>query len=366
MWALLLTAGAGGIWSERFRVGKALSGPLVSTLVCLALANCGVMPHSAPAYPVVNKFLLPLAVPLLLFSADMTRIFRETGRLLWAFAIGAASTVLSTLLAFRLFPLRALGDEAWKVAAALCSRHIGGAVNYVAVSETLATSSDVVAAGLAADNLMCAAYFTFIFWLARDVPPDSAAELEAAGVAGTVEESRTMLVTPTLAALALSALICCGGVRLAAAAGVPGFAIPIVTVLTVALSTALPRAVGGLASHGEGFGAMIMQVFFATVGASGSIAAVLQQAPSLFVFCLIQIAGHLALVLGVGRALGFSRRELLLASNANVGGPTTAAGMAVAKQWRTSFVPALLSGILGYAVATFVSVTVGVLFLRPR
>ena len=81
------------------------------------------MPHSAPAYLVVNKFLLPLAVPLLLFSADMTRIFRETGRLLWAFAIGAASTVLSTLLAFRLFPLRALGDdEAWKVAAALCSR----------------------------------------------------------------------------------------------------------------------------------------------------------------------------------------------------------------------------------------------------
>ena len=175
-----------------------------------------------------------------------------------------------------------------------------------------------------------------------------------------------MLVTPTLAALALSALICCCGVRLAAAAGVPGFAIPIITVLSVGLSTALPRAVGGLVSHGEGFGAMIMQVFFATVGASGSIAAVLQQAPSLFVFCLAQIAGHLALVLGVGRALGFSRRELLLASNANVGGPTTAAGMAVAKQWRTSFVPALLSGIFGYAVATFVSITVGVLFLQPR
>jgi uncharacterized membrane protein len=32
------------------------------------------------------------------------------------------------------------------------------------------------------------------------------------------------------------------------------------------------------------------------------------------------------LLLGLGRLLGFSRRELLLASNANIGGPPTVAG----------------------------------------
>jgi hypothetical protein len=30
-----------------------------------------------------------------------------------------------------LFPLRALGEEGWKIAAALTARHIGGAVNYM-------------------------------------------------------------------------------------------------------------------------------------------------------------------------------------------------------------------------------------------
>ena len=62
------------------------------------------------------------------------------------------------------------------------------------------------------------------------------------------------------------------------------------------------------------------QIFFAAVGASGEVRAVITTAPALFLFCFVQIAGHLGLILGVGRAAGFTRRELLLASNANVGG----------------------------------------------
>ena len=63
-----------------------------------------------------------------------------------------------------------------------------------------------------------------------------------------------------------------------------------------------------------------MQVFFAAVGANASIAAVVQSCPALFLWCFLQISVHLSLTLGVGRMTGFSRRDLLLASNANVGG----------------------------------------------
>ena len=62
------------------------------------------------------------------------------------------------------------------------------------------------------------------------------------------------------------------------------------------------------------------QIFFASVGASGEVRAVITTAPALFLFCFVQIAVHLALILGFGRLAGFSRREVLLASNANVGG----------------------------------------------
>ena len=61
-----------------------------------------------------------------------------------------------------------------QVAAALGARHIGGAVNYVGVAETLGISGSAQAAGLAADNLVCAAYFAVIFHLARHIPADQA------------------------------------------------------------------------------------------------------------------------------------------------------------------------------------------------
>ena len=77
----------------------------------------------------VNKFLVPLAVPLFLFDSDLKRVVRDAGSLLIAFLIGAFSTVIGTLGAFALIPLTSLGEEGWKVACALTSRHIGGAIN---------------------------------------------------------------------------------------------------------------------------------------------------------------------------------------------------------------------------------------------
>lgn len=47
------------------------------------------------------------------------------------------------------------------------------AVNYVAISEALGVSPSVLAAGLAADNVICAAYFTTLFALASKIPPEA-------------------------------------------------------------------------------------------------------------------------------------------------------------------------------------------------
>ncbi len=85
---------------------------------------------------------------------------------------------------------------------------------------------------------------------------------------------------------------------------------------------------------------LLYQIFFAAVGAAGSIRIVMRTAPSLFLFSTIQISIHLAITLGVGKLFGFQRKDLLLASNANVGGKSFAAPSC-------ALVPAICSGLLG-------------------
>jgi uncharacterized membrane protein len=126
--------------------------------------------------------------------------------------------------------------------------------------------------------------------------------------------------------------------------------------LTVVAATLRPKFFAHIRAAGNAVGILLIQMFFAASGASGSIALVLRQAPALFWFSMLQIALHLGILLGIGKiVLRLPLRELYLASNACVGGPTTAAAMAQAKQWKSLVLPALLVGILGYATATAIS-----------
>ncbi|KAJ7299633.1 hypothetical protein O6H91_Y188800 [Diphasiastrum complanatum] len=260
-WTVLLSAGAFGIWSEKTSWGSTLSGALVSTLAGLLASNVGLISSNAPAYVVVNTYLLPLAVPLLLYAADMRRVLSSTGKLLVAFCIGTVATIIGTFVAMRVVPLSSLGPDGWKIASALMSRHIGGAVNYVAVSEALGTSSTMVASGLAADNLICAIYFTTLFTLASSIPPE-ASQSESSGEEQLQRGmgSNMQLLEGSIG-LALSAAICMSGVGCAKFLRIHGGGIPCITAIVVLLATIFPTKLGRLAPSGESLAAILLQAY---------------------------------------------------------------------------------------------------------
>jgi uncharacterized membrane protein len=48
--------------------------------------------------------------------------------------------------------------------------------------------------------------------------------------------------------------------------------------------------------------------------------------------------------------------EVMIASNACILGPATAAALAASKGWRPLVTPGILVGLFGYAIATFIGV----------
>lgn len=120
-----------------------------------------------------------------------------------------------------------------------------------------------------------------------------------------------------------------------------------------------------IAEPGGDIAVICMNLFFAVTGASGRIGRVMASAPRLFLFSGVQIMTHFLFLYGVGKyVFRIPVREILVASNANVGGPTTAGAMAGAKGWKSLVLPGILTGILGYATATFIGLALGDLVLK--
>ena len=111
-----------GFWMDTNSIGKKTSGVIWILWVAMALSNTNIIPLQAPTYDFVGGTLVPLAIPLLLFKADLRKIFRESGVVMITFCLASMATVIGAVLGFYLLEL---GDIGPKVAGVYLAR-IGG------------------------------------------------------------------------------------------------------------------------------------------------------------------------------------------------------------------------------------------------
>lgn len=362
MTAVTVGGAAFAFWAERQRWGRQASGPVWAIVFGLLLSNFGLIPSSAPVFSMVSDLLVPAAIPLLLLKANIRRIVAESGPMLIAFFIGVAGATAGAVLGYKILPL---GDNAAELAGVFTATYTGGSMNFVAVSKAVGfDASSQYAAAMAADNLVGTPYLLVLVilpalnWVRKRFPSETIdiARAERSEHAAEVEHESLNLLHMSMA-LALSLVICWVGYWIADALGVGRYGILFITALAVAVANIWP----GQMARFEGdfaLGTFFMYLFFVTIGASANIAALVGDAMVLVPYALIIIVMHMV-VLAIGvKLLKIDLAEALVASNACIMGPATAAAISAGQGWKHLVTPGLLTGVLGYVIANFLGVAV--------
>lgn len=356
---VFLGLAAFGFWSERTKLGQWLSGVVLTILAGTALANLRIVPFTSPFHDMVWVYAVSLAIPLLLFHADIRKLVSEAGMMLIAFAIAVLGTVAGVLAGFWLIDL---GPDANRIVATLGASWIGGSMNFAAVAQTLGLNENgsLIATMAATDAVVMVIFMAAILLMAGSRAllrfiPSKIIEAGDDGIAHK-EEEKPVLDMGALAMLLFLAAACAFGGRLIGQAlGMPGYSVLFITLLALALANLFPAYLAKLRG-GFDLGMFFMYVFFGVIGAGADVVLMVQTAMPIFFFVVVMAAVHLLVVLAGARIFRIDLAEALIASNAVAVGPATAAAMAASMRWRLLVTPGILLGVFGYAVANFIGV----------
>lgn len=385
LWTFVMVAATSAIFIEqRYKWASKIPGAVIALLIAIAASNLKIIPIDAPTYDIVWGYIVPLAIPLLLFKTNLQALVKESWKLLLLFLTSSMATMIGAVLAF--MALRHYIPELDKVTGMISASYTGGGVNYAAMSAKLEPSESINAATIVADNMMMAFYFLILIGLAG-IPVIR--RVWGSPHTNAIEKNPEMLNSRTLSEafwkpnlislkdiaifLAASMLIVLISFKLSAFLQallgtsdniVLGLLISLITDKYLLLTTITFIIVSIFKNSFEKLngsqelGTYCIYLFFVVIGIPASISLIITQAPLLFVFVFIIAMVNLAITMGVGKLFKFSVEEVVLACNANIGGPTTAAALAISKGWTNLVGPILVIGTVGYVIGNYIGTIV--------
>lgn len=349
--ALAVVIAASGVWIEKTRFGPYLPSVITVLLGACLLSTFKIAPNEGPVQNMAVKLIVPIAIPLLLFRANLRAVFRSAGGLVPAFVIATLATAIA---AFAAYPLIRGLPEAVAFAGTNAAGLFGGSINFVAVSEALHLSPTAFATASAAFVVFQAPYLMALQLIAQSSflhsrfgqttsreMPSAPAEVVHKDVAAGI-----------FSCLALACIIAWAGGAVAKAIGYPEYSLLVITLLSLIVANVAPGFFKSFKGEDQ-LGFYLLLVYFALIGFSADATALLGIAGPFTAYVAATIALHTVLLLGIGFVFRTPLLSLLLASNATIGGPATATAFAQSQGRVEMVTPAVLVGMLGYATATF-------------
>ena len=359
-------------WVSRKPRFKAFGIALLVLVLGAIFSNLGLLPSRAnPTYDFIFEYVAPAALFLMLLDVNLTQLKKTGLPILILFLLGSLGTVLGVFTATLLIKDGPLFEGLYPaLAGMLAGTYTGGSINFnaVALHYRVMDQGLVYTSAVAADNVVTTLWFFVTIavpvFLGRWFPlkklkPQSpvATEADEAETVDMVEDESAYMNIQSLSLwIGLSAL----GLLLtslfsdffnAQGWNIPGMIIITTLALLLAQIPVIHRQKGNMF-----LGSWGVYLFLAVVGAYCDFSA-LNEAGALAIlllgFIAITMLGH-GLVVFLGcYILKYDWDMAAIASQANIGGGTTA--MALAKNFGRNelILPSILIGSLGNALGTY-------------
>ena len=327
----------------------------------------GIIPGSSPTYDWMTRYLLPVALVLLMITVDLRSIARLGGMALLMVTAGTLGIVIGAPVALLLFG-SFLPEGAWMGFAALSGSWIGGTANMVAIAESVGTPESAFGPIIVVDTVVGYGWMGVLLVFSgyqavfdrrtnartgaidetnrrlaemdRDRHPTTlrdAAVMIGMGMAGAIG-AYEIAQTPLFPALGDPTII-----------SKTTWAILIVVTGGLLLSFTRLRDFEKVGASGLGYTALYL--LLAGIGAQADLRAVLQ-APVYLLAGAVWIAIHVAVLLVAARIVRAPLFFVATGSMANIGGAASAP--VVAGVYHPAMAPVgLLMAVAGYVLGIY-------------
>jgi len=341
---------------------------LLVILLTAVAVNVGLLPayggEDTPVYAAVFNHVAPLAIFWLLLLVDLRSLGRVGGPTLALFLIGSLGTLIGALIAAKTVGgADVLGGFHAALAGMYVGTYTGGSVNFNAVALSYGVIKDgaLYAAAAAVDNaattLWMAATVALPHLLRRWGPARTADTAESAPEGAPDDETQTTSVMDLAIVVAIGfAAVAFSNVAASWLSSTFHVGIPSVLILT---TIALVLAQVPWVQRIQGtrvLGLFAVYLFLAVIGTLCDVSALVRVghlAPVLGAFVAIVIGVHAVVIFGAARLLRIDANTAAVASQANIGGSTTALALARSLGRADLELPAILVGSLGNALGNY-------------
>lgn len=318
----------------------------------------------------ISEILVPIAIPLILFSADLSSVKRLAKPMLVSFLLVVGSVVLVASASYALF--RNVIPETYKYAGMLIGLYTGGTPNLMAIGSALGVNDSHIVLANAADVVVGGVYFlmliSFMPRLSRKllkpfVPTDAGGDavdierMEKNFVPDKEPFSFRLIVrhVPVVLLGVLSLGIAAGLALLFT--GTLNVVIIMLVVTTCGIGFSfIPKVRSAPGSYTVGQYLILMFSF--GIGLSFNFSSLNGQALLLLAMFATAQFGSVLVHLLLSKAFRIDADTALITSSAGVYGPAFIVPVADAMENREVVLPGLICGILGYAIGNYLGIGV--------